>query len=145
MRQNQFPIYDFLSHCLFIMKCNAPIDLRSNLTHCSLVMPYCVGDLATQVYILACCLVAPSHCLNLCWFIISGVLWYSPKNNFTGRAQDINLHNEFKFDAIEIVAASPRHQWVKPNQSMSDADTIYISSLARGSIVSRDQYSLRTL
>ena len=28
--------------------------------------------------IMACCLMAPSHCLNICWLIIKGVLWHPP-------------------------------------------------------------------
>ena len=45
---------------------------------------------STSPQVVACCLMAPSHYLNQCWLIISGVLWPSPKTYFTGSAQDIN-------------------------------------------------------
>ena len=43
---------------------------------------------------MACCLTAPSHCLNQCWLIINGVPWHWRKANFTGIAQDINCYND---------------------------------------------------
>ena len=54
------------------------------LTHCSLLS----GAILLQV--MACFLTAPSHYLNQCWLIINGVLWHSPKTNFTENAQAIN-------------------------------------------------------
>ena len=38
------------------------------------------------------CLTAPGRYLNQCWLIINdnGVLWHSPKTNFTESSQDIN-------------------------------------------------------
>ena len=39
---------------------------------------------STLAQAMACCLTAPSHYLNQCWLIISGVLWHSSDNNFTG-------------------------------------------------------------
>ena len=43
-----------------------------------------------SVQVMACCLMALSHYLNLCWLIINEVLGYSPVGNFTGTAQNIN-------------------------------------------------------
>ena len=39
---------------------------------------------STLAQAMASCLTAPSHCLNHCWLIISGVLWHSSDNNFMG-------------------------------------------------------------
>ena len=45
---------------------------------------------STLAQVMACCLTAPSHYLNQCWLIMNGVLWHSPKTNFTGSAHDNN-------------------------------------------------------
>ena len=45
--------------------------------------------------VMAWCLKAPSHYLNQCW-LISEVLWHSPKNNCTVSAQATILYNEFE-------------------------------------------------
>ena len=50
------------------------------LTHCGLPTPYDNIDL---------CLTAPSHCVNQCWLIIKGVLWYTPECNFTRNAHEL--------------------------------------------------------
>ena len=44
---------------------------------------------STLAQVMACCLMAPSHCLNQCWLSISEVSWHSPESNFTENAQDI--------------------------------------------------------
>ena len=49
------------------------------------------GSWSAMDLVIICCLMAPSHYLNQCWLITSWVLWHSPKTNFTGIAQDINL------------------------------------------------------
>ena len=38
---------------------------------------------STLAQVMACCLMVPSHYLNQCWIIISGVLWHPPRGNFT--------------------------------------------------------------
>ena len=43
---------------------------------------------STLVHAMACCLTAPSHYLNQCWWIIRGVLWLSPETNFTRSAHE---------------------------------------------------------
>ena len=41
------------------------------------------GSGSTLAQVMACCLTAPSHYLNLCWLIISKVHWHSHEGNFT--------------------------------------------------------------
>ena len=41
---------------------------------------------STLAQVMACCLVATSHCLNQSWLIISEVLWHLPEGKFTGNA-----------------------------------------------------------
>ena len=67
---------------------------------------------------MACCLTASSHYLNQCWLIINGVLWYSPYNNFTSSAWDISSWYEFENYNFEIMATSPRGQWVNQCSSL---------------------------
>ena len=43
------------------------------------------GSILAQV--MACCLMAPSHYLNQCWFLLSDLLWHSAESNFTVIAQ----------------------------------------------------------
>ena len=66
--------------------------------------------LALVQVIKACCLKAPSHCLNQLWLIITGVQWNSPKTSFTNRGQDINLSNEFEKYTSMFTATHPRVQ-----------------------------------
>ena len=49
-----------------------------------------------MVQLMAWCLQAPSHYLNLCWLFISEVLWHSSKRNFTEDDQDSYLSYEFE-------------------------------------------------
>ena len=62
---------------------------------------------------------APSHCLNQCWLLISEVLWHSPKSNLTVSAQATILYNEFENYTFKITAISPRGQWVKSVSQLS--------------------------
>ena len=77
---------------------NKPLSetiLASLLMHICITRPQWIDDMwhhriwSTLVQVMACCLVAPSHCLNQCWLIISEVLWHSAMSFFTGNAQDI--------------------------------------------------------
>ena len=43
----------------------------------------------SMVQVMACCLTALSHYLNLCWLIISEVLWHLLEGNFAGNVQEI--------------------------------------------------------
>ena len=67
---------------------------------------------STLVQVMAYCLMAPCRYVNLCWLIISVVLWHSPKGNFTGSSQDIYLCYEFENDQFNITVASPIGLWV---------------------------------
>ena len=58
------------------------------LTHCCLVMPYTSRSTLTQV--IAWCLMAPSHYLNKCGLMVTGVLWHSPEINFIRIAHELN-------------------------------------------------------
>ena len=40
------------------------------------------GSRSTLVQAMACCLTAPSHCLNQCWLTITKVKWCSSEGNF---------------------------------------------------------------
>ena len=61
----------------------------------------------TLAQVMACCLAAPSHYLNQCWLFINGVLWHSPKTNFSGRSQDISLSNESEVYTCKILPHFP--------------------------------------
>ena len=45
---------------------------------------------STLSQVLACCLTAPSHNLNQCWFIISTVMWHSSEGIIIRRYKDTN-------------------------------------------------------
>ena len=52
---------------------------------------------------MACCLTAPSHYLNQCWFLFLEVLWHSPESDFTANTQAFILYNEIEnFNNIAI-------------------------------------------
>ena len=59
---------------------------------------------------MACCLTAPSHYIKQCWLM---VLWYSPKSNFIGIVEGINLGNKLENYTFKIIFPSARGQWVK--------------------------------
>ena len=64
----------------------------NSLTHCGLVTPYGHIDLeSTLAQVMACCLTAPSHYLNQCWFSIKYVLWHSPESNSIRSAHEHNI------------------------------------------------------
>ena len=50
----------------------------------------------TLVQVMACCLTAPSHCLNQCWLTIKGVIWFSPETNFTRSVHELNHGDVFR-------------------------------------------------
>ena len=82
------------------------------LTHCCLVMPYGDRSGSTLAHVMACFLMAPSHYLNQCWFIISKVQWHSYQGNFTRDASAINHLNPFENYIFQILFKFPRGQWV---------------------------------
>ena len=81
-----------------------------NFNHCGLMTPYgnTYSSGSTLARAMACCLTAPSHYLNQCWFLISAVLWHSLESIFTGNVQATILCSEFD----KNTATSPRGQWV---------------------------------
>ena len=68
----------WLRHGVIIIRCVRFI--LNSLWHSDAISRYRSGS--TLAKLMACCLTPPS--LNRCWFIINGVLWHSPKTNFTG-------------------------------------------------------------
>ena len=68
------------------------------------IRPYRYGS--TLAHVMNCCLTAPSHYLNQCWFIITDVLWHPPESNFTRIAFEINLQHTFGDDTFEIASTS---------------------------------------
>ena len=46
---------------------------------------------SASVQVMAWCLMTPSHDLNQCWLIISGILWNSHRTNFTASTQDTSF------------------------------------------------------
>ena len=51
---------------------------------------------STLAQVMACCLMAPSHCLNQCQFLISEALWHSTESNVTVNAQATILYQGFE-------------------------------------------------
>ena len=88
------------------------------LTHWALVMPYYViySPWSTLVQVMACCLTAPSHCLNQYWLIISEFLCI----HLTAISQnDVFPRYRFENYLFKTTGTSPRGQWVdtwKPRQ-----------------------------
>ena len=56
----------------------------------------------------ACCLAVPNHCLNQCWLITKGVLWYSLQSNFTRIVHELNLQHVSRGGICQINTTSPR-------------------------------------
>ena len=63
--------------------------------------PYCGAiwwdrTWSTLAQVMACCLKAPSHYLNQCWFLISEVLWHSHESNFIASARTSIPYTKFE-------------------------------------------------
>ena len=67
---------------------------------------------STFAQVMACCLTAPSHYLNQCWFIISTVQWHSYKGSLTRDNSAIDHSNQLENYSSKIYFESPRGQWV---------------------------------
>ena len=67
---------------------------------------------STLAQVMACCLMAPSHYLTPCWFIISKVQWHSSKGKFTRDTSAINHWNYLKNEIPKISFKFLRGQWV---------------------------------
>ena len=90
-------------------------NISFNLTHCGLVMPYGDRSGSTLAQVMACCLTAPSHCLNQYWLIISKVQWHSSECNFRRDTSAISHWNQLQNYLPKILFKSPRGQWVNPS------------------------------
>ena len=66
---------------------------------------------STLAQVMACCLAAPSHYLNQCWFIVSADQWPLSKGNFTRDTPAIFHENQPQF-LDKISFKSLRGQWV---------------------------------
>ena len=67
---------------------------------------------STLVQVMACCLTAPSHYLNQCWFIISKGLWHSSEDIIIRRFEVTNQWSKIEVCIFKITSRSPRGQWV---------------------------------
>ena len=62
--------------------------------------------------VMACCLTAPSHYLNQCWFIISKVQWHPSESKFRKNTSDINHWKNFEIFLSKFSFKYPMGQWV---------------------------------
>ena len=99
----------FKTYIICVEKCNIWKSGKSNCSDMSITG----GTWSTTlVQVMACCLMAPSHYLNQCSFIISRAQLAYVWSNFTGNAQDINPKITFKNYTTEIIPTSQRGQGV---------------------------------
>ena len=68
-----------------------PIKIYSFNSHWSSDAIWQLGSGSTLAQIMACCLMAPSHYLNQCWFLIGEVLLHSPESYCTVGTQETIL------------------------------------------------------
>ena len=94
-------------------------EWKQRLTLCDLVKQI----LSTLVQVMACCLTAPSHCLNQYWLIISELLWHSPDGCIMGNAQDTCPWYGFENYCFRVTAASFRGQRFQTYLSGANAET----------------------
>ena len=62
--------------------------------------------------LLACCVMAPTHYLNLRWLVISEFCGIRNQSNFWVITHDINLWDQSENIMFRIPASSPRSQWL---------------------------------
>ena len=77
---------------------------------------------STLAQVMACCLSAPSHYLNQCWFIIIKVQWCSSE----GKSR-LRYHSHQSLKLVyklfsRILLKSPRGQWVKYFHTRSEIE-----------------------
>ena len=66
------------------------------------------------------CLMAPSRCLNQCWFLIKCIRWHSTEGIFIRNFDELNPWHVFKHQSFRITATSLRVQlvntlWLRQN------------------------------
>ena len=81
--------------------------------HCGLVMPYGNRDCSTLAEVMACCLPAPSHYLNQCWFIISNANDIYMRSILLKKLQPSITKSSTNSYNLNKIFKSPRGQWVK--------------------------------
>ena len=69
---------------------------------------------STLVQVMACRLTAPSHYWAQYWLIMKGVLWHSPKSDFTRSAKPLHVHEDYSF---KFTTTTSRDQWVQCAES----------------------------
>ena len=57
---------------------------------------------STLAKVMACCLMAPSHCPNQYWLLITEVLWHSSEGNSTGNSQNFYPWYEFQITNLRL-------------------------------------------
>ena len=67
---------------------------------------------STSAQIMAWCLMAPSHYLNQCWFIICKVMLHLSKDVIMNKSEYSIKKNITENRIFKIVSTSPRSQWV---------------------------------
>ena len=68
------------------------VAILSQLQYCGLVTPHGDRFESILVQVMACCLMAPSHYLNQCSFVIVEVQWHLSDSNFA-RDTSVTSHN----------------------------------------------------
>ena len=110
---------------------------------------------ATLAQIMACCLMAPSHYLFLCWVIIKGVLAFTWEQfyenlicklcskitfwNYLYITQGQWVNQVFKEYTLKLLLSSPSSQWVNRVQKLSVAEDFF-SSYFHASYLSHTMY-----
>ena len=62
---------------------------------------------STLAQVMACCLTAPSHYLNQCWFTISKVYWHSFEYNFTKTLKPLITKISLKITFVKFLLNLP--------------------------------------
>ena len=88
---------------------------------------YRYGSALSQVMV--CCLTAPNHYLNQCWFLINEALSHSSEINFAASAPATILYNEFQFHIFESITTPPRGQWEHPGCTVRSCRLFWMTSI----------------
>ena len=101
-----------------ILTCHHPCQVTA--THCDAICWH--KTLSTLAQVMACCLTAPSHCLNQCWLVIDvigplTIIWKRFHKWF------LSYQINFKITDLEFnsILGSPRDQWVMLNVRHQDS------------------------
>ena len=99
-------------HLMFTRYCKMPDHFFNSLGPSDAIWRQRSGSTLAQV--MACCLTAPSHYLNQCWLVISGVHWDSSEGNFRKDTSALShyIKMSLKIAYINFFYKSPSGQWV---------------------------------